>query len=152
MRFLSVLLAILISFPSIACANNDGFASQYVKPLTIKTFSKNDQGVIREESLRCTPQTCCFSERFYCFMEEGKCICDLHVCEQWPDAAATKSYWMEFRGTEAEKYCGRSHLLHELTDLCLCDPDKDPPCAECNRPAGGWSGNPNSAVPSDCRY
>lgn len=149
MKFLGGFFALFIGCASIVHANKDGFKLQYVKPITIKIFSSN-KGNIKEESLRCTPQTCCFSERFYCYMDNGRCFCDLHLCNQDTD---DKSYWMEIIGTEAEIYCGRAHKLHALTNLCLCDPDKDIPCDECNRPITPPSTNPRVGVslPPDCR-
>ena len=149
MKFLGVFFALSIGHSSIACANQDGFALQYVKPIKIKIFS-NSKGVVKPESFSCTPKTCCFSERFYFFMENGKCICDLHRCSESSDK---KNYWMEISGIEAEKYCGRPRFLHELTSLCLCDPDKSPPCDECNPPSKGCSSNPGegASLPLDCR-
>lgn len=150
MKFLGVIFSLFIACSNIVHANQEGFEMQYVKPIVIKVFS-NTKGVVKEESLRCTPQTCCFSERFYCFMENGKCICDLHVCHEWPEVA--KSYWMEITGTESEKYCGRARFLHELTHLCLCDPNKIPACDECNPPSPGAIFSPGVGIslPQDCR-
>lgn len=152
MKFLGIFFALVIGYSNSAYANHDGFKSQYVKPITIKIFSSKG-GVIKEEHFFCTPQTCCFSERFYCFMENGKCICDLHICEQWPNKLDTKNYWMEITGTEAERHCGRPRLLHKLTNLCRCDPDKNPPCDECNPPVTGCCANSGEGVslPLDCR-
>lgn len=149
MKFLKVLLALSVGYSSIAHAKQEGFALQYAKPIIIKIYS-NSKGVIKEEPMSCTPETCCFSERYYCIMDSGICYCDLHLCNQ---GSKEKSYWMELTGTEAERYCGRSRMLHELTNLCLCDPDKDSPCDQCNRPCPAPSSNPKiwTSLPPDCR-
>lgn len=152
MKFLGFFLALSIGYTSICYATQmipakqavstkqevpkkqEGYALQYVKPIIVKIFSNMD-GVTKEENFSCTPKTCCFSERFYCFMENGKCICDLHRCSARSDK---KSYWMELSGTEAERYCGRPRLLHRLTNLCFCDRYKDSPCDECNPPPNSF--------------
>lgn len=121
--------------PPLAEPQLKGFELKYVNNLNIQIFSSS-KGVVQEEHLICTPQTCCFSERFYCFMEKGQCVCPLYVCERWPDKNSEKDYWMLISGTDAEKVC-RPGFLHDVTDLCLCDSNKDFPCDECDRPAQG---------------
>lgn len=149
MRFLGGVFVLVMGWSTITYAK-DNFVSQYVEPIKIRVFSNTKKGPVTQESLHCTPQTCCFSEKFYCFMENGRCICDLHVCNQGIDK---KSYWMEISGAEAEKYCGRPRLLHELTTLCICDPNKTPPCDECNPPSNGCSSHVREglSLPHDCR-
>lgn len=152
MKFLGVFFALSIGWMNLAEATQAGFELQYVKPIRIQIFSTS-KGVTREEYFQCTPQTCCFSERFYCFMTEGECICDLHICEEWPDSFDEKRYWMKISGTHAERVCGRAHALHDLTMLGLCDPDKDPPCGESNRPATGrMTPMHGHSLPHDVRH
>lgn len=152
MKLFGGFFALFIGSVSLVYAQQESFRMQYVKPIVVKIFSDH-KGVIKEEGIRCTPQTCCFSERFYCSMDNGRCFCDLHLCNQSRDK---KNYWMEITGTEAERYCGRARRLHELTNLCLCDPDKDIPCIECNQPYTGSLSSPNpqlgSSVPQDCKH
>lgn len=151
MKFLGVIFALFMVWSNLAEAQQADFELQYVKPLIIQIFSMDKDGVTREEYFQCTPQTCCFSEKFYCFMENGACICDLHLCEEWPDTLNTKRYWMRISGLFAERYC-RPHRLHELTKLGLCDPDKNPPCDECNPPTKGFtSPTQGISLPYDCR-
>jgi len=151
MKFLQIFFALFLGCASIGHADQD-FKAQYSKPLTVKIFSR-DKGIVQEEYFRCTPQTCCFAEKSYCFMSYGECICDLERCEQWPDKANTKDYWMVIGGMEAERVCGRARRLHEVTGLCLCDPDKNPACDECNPPVTGCIPTPGgiSSLPQDCR-
>ena len=118
MKVLGVFFALSIGWISFAEATQENFKLQYVQPIRIQIYS-NNKGVTQEEYFQCTPQTCCFSEKFYCFMDNGECYCDLHICEEWPNTPDTKRYWMKISGTAAEKYCGRARLLYELTDLCL---------------------------------
>lgn len=65
-------------------------------------------------------------------MENGKCICDIYYCKEDKNQ---KEYWLELAGTLAATYCRQPRLLHEYTGLCVCDPDQDPVCGECNPPA-----------------
>lgn len=152
MKFLGVLISLTIAWLSTASADLGGYESQYIKPVDITFYSREKTGAVKQEYLRCTPQTCCFSEGFYCFMERGRCICPLNRCEMWPNKKDTKTYWMKISGTEAERYCGRSRMLHELTKLCLCGPDKMSPCNECNPPkaACGTNDKTGTSLPSDC--
>lgn len=130
-------------------AIKQGYQLEYNKPIIIKVFSESEQGVIRQESIPCSPQSCCFAERFICFMEDGKCICDLHHCNGW--FGDSKNYWMEISGFLAERYCGRFRLMHSLTQLCRCDPNKEPPCGTCNPPMTPFNPNGMSTLPIDCR-
>lgn len=132
MKFAKVFFVLLLGYSQGVLAAQDNFKAQYVPPLEIRIFS-NEEGNTQEEYIHCTPQTCCFSQRFWGFMDDGECICDLHLCEEWPTEAATKAYWMVIRGAEAERVC-RPRELHKLTQLCLCDPYKNPPCDVCNPP------------------
>lgn len=126
---LRVLFALFLSMPVLA--NAQDFTSKHTQQITVRVLS-NDNGVIKEEKdIFCTPQTCCFKEKFYCFMESGKCICDIYYCKEDKNQ---KEYWLEIAGTLAETYCRQPHLLHEYTGLCVCDPDQDPVCGECNPP------------------
>jgi hypothetical protein len=150
MKFLGRIFVLFLGLTTLGHATQDNFRAQYVQPLRIQIFSST-KGVTREEHFYCTPQTCCFSEKFYCFMENGECYCDLHVCEEWPNSSDPKKYWMKMSGTDAEKYCGRPHLLHEATNLCLCDPDKNPPCDDCNPPVAGNMSSHCPSLPRDCR-
>jgi len=149
MKTLTTSLVLLIGSLSMAHAVvPEGFALQYVKPIIIKILS-NREGVTRKENFHCTPETCCFSERFYCFMTKGRCICDLHVCGHPPNQ---QGYWMEITGTEAERYCGRPRMLHKLTQLCKCDPDRTPVCNQCNPPPKRYiPGVDGLSLPQDCR-
>lgn len=149
---------LLLGYSTIVCAvEQDGSALHPIKPIEIRIISRDDMGLDKREYFQCTPKTCCFSENFYCFMEKGHCVCDLYVCG--PQKAPNKTYWMKIVGTEAERYCGRPHLLHELTRLCICDPNKTIPCDECNPPAPSYvnmtliNGVPvpvGSSLPRDC--
>lgn len=148
MKFICSILTLFLVYSSISYANQDHFESQYVKPISIRILSSL-KGVVQQETFICTPQTCCFSEKFYCYMANGQCICDIHRCNDWTDK---KRYWIEITGTEAERYCGRSRLPHQLTSgICLCDPDKDPPCNECNPPSRGSYPTDGLSFPKDCR-
>ncbi|MBA3812879.1 MAG: hypothetical protein H0X26_00060 [Alphaproteobacteria bacterium] len=146
MKFLGVFMALVVAWSSFASAQHAGYSQKYVKPINIHILSRDSTGVVKKEKFYCTPQTCCFAERFYCFMENGHCICDLHRCDIKPDKKNIMSYWMEISGTEAERYCGRPRLLHELTQLCECDQDKTPPCSQCNPPPPECPSGP----PQDC--
>jgi len=122
MRILGILLILLMEFP--ICANASSISGQYLKPLMIKILSDNN-GVAKEEHMKCTGQTCCFEENYYCAIEGGVCVCDLYMCNEGP---TQKEYWMELSGFNARMYCEDPHLLHKLTGLCLCSPNKTPSC------------------------
>jgi hypothetical protein len=149
MKVLAVFLGLCIGYLSPTYAEPEGFQLQYVKPFVIKIISKK-AGVTTREYMRCTPYTCCFSERFYCFMSNGKCICDLHVCGQ---ESSKKRFWMEISGTEAERVCGRPIPLHALTHLCRCDPERRSPCNPCTTPENNFTPGPMEglSLPPDCR-
>lgn len=132
MKFLSILIACCIGYSNLGCAERSGSALNPIKPIEIRIISRDEMGVDKREYFQCTPQTCCFAEDFYCFMENGHCVCDLHVCGR--HKAPNKTYWMKIVGTEAERVCGRPRMLHDLTMLCQCDPYKAIPCGECNPP------------------
>jgi len=121
MKILEILLVLLIGFQSFA--NATSISSKFVKPLTIRIMS-DDNGLIKEEKLCCTRETCCFKENYYCDMEDGKCICDLYMPKEGPNQ---KEYWMEITGILSGAYCEKPQLLHKLTSLCLCDQLQPPP-------------------------
>jgi len=146
MKLLGIIAALFLGWSSFAEAKIEGFALQYTKPLVIRIFSMDTKGVTQEEYFQCTPQTCCFSERFYCFMANGQCICPLHLCQEWPDSSVNKTHWMVISGTDAERVC-RPGKIHDVTDLCFCDPNKESPCDECNRPMDNGFMSPNAG---DC--
>lgn len=128
---LRVLFTLFLGMPILA--NAQDFTSKHTQELVVRVLS-DDNGVIKEEKgIFCTPQTCCFKEEFYCFMERGRCICDIYSCKEDKNQ---KEYWLEISGTLAATYCRQPRLLHEYTGLCLCDPDQDPVCTgECDPPA-----------------
>lgn len=128
MKLLRVLFVLLIGYP--LGVNGQSFMSKHVKPVTVRILS-DDNGLIQEEHFICNAKTCCFSEEYYCFMDAGRCICDIYACGE---GTGQKPYWIEITGTLALKYCFNPRLVHQLTGLCLCDPAKKPPCGRCNPP------------------
>lgn len=128
MKFMQILLVFLIGAPSLAWGQT--LTSGHTKPFEIRILS-DEKGVIKEEKLSLTPQTFCFKEAYYCSMEEGKCICDLHRCN---NPSPEKEYWIEITGILSETDCGLPHPLHNMTGLCLCAYNKSNPCEDCNPP------------------
>lgn len=129
MIILRGLLVLFLGLP--ISVNAQSYKTLYTQPVSVRVIS-DDNGVIQEEKdISCTPQTCCFKESFYCFMEGGRCLCDIHYCQE---DANQKEYWLELSGSLAALYCRKPRLLHEYMGLCLCDPDQDPICGECNPP------------------
>lgn len=125
MKLLSILLVLLIGFPSFVHATS--ISSRHIKPLSIRIMS-DDNGLIQEEKLCCTRQTCCFDENYYCSMEDGKCICDINMLKESPNQ---KEYWMEITGILSMAYCEKPQLLHKLTTLCLCEQLQPPSKMKC---------------------
>jgi hypothetical protein len=148
MKFLVIFMALTIGWSTQGHTAKKDFLAQYVKPIVIEIISRDEKGVLRKENLPCTPQTCCFSEESYCFMENGHCVCDINRCEMWPSKKDTKIYWMKISGTEAERFCGRPRLLHKLTQICRCNPEKIPMCEQCNPPPPECI--PGPRIPKSC--
>lgn len=154
MKFWGMIITLLWGWSSLCFADDklEAFELNYVKPLFIQIFSMDKKGVKQEEFFQCTPQTCCFPERFSCFMANGQCVCPLHLCQEWPDSSDNKSHWMVISGTQAERVC-RPGAIHDVTDICLCDPNKESPCGECRRPIreGCLFPNDGASIPEDVR-
>jgi hypothetical protein len=121
--FVTLFLGVTVS------ASAADFASKHTQPIAMRYLS-DDNGTLKEEKyMKCTPTTCCFEEKFYCSMEQGRCICDIYNCKE---GEKQKEYWLEISGTQAQIYCMQPHLLHELTGLCLCNPSRTPYCGRCS--------------------
>lgn len=153
-----ILLVICIGWVNVLWANDGRFLPRQVKPIEIYVYSDRN-GTPQEEDFQFNSQEYCFSETFYCFMDDGRCVCPLHKCKEWPDEETSRAHWMVIGGTDAEKVCGRP-ALHDLTNTCLCNFDKTPPCDGCNLPAKSpkihsedWvPQNYRSWIPPDCRH
>jgi len=110
-------------------ASAEDFASKHTQQISVRLLSDNN-GVLKEEKdMECTPETCCFEEKYYCAMEQGRCICDIYNCKE---DDSQKEYWLEISGTLAQVYCLQPYLLHELTGLCQCNPSRTPYCGRCS--------------------
>ena len=158
MKQLGILLLLCMGWVNTLWAVEGKFLPQYAKPVIVQVFSDRN-GAAEEEDFQLNPREYCFVESFYCFMNDGQCFCPLLKCEEWPDGEP-RAHWMVIRGTNAERVCGRAPALYDLTNICQCSFDKNPPCDACNVPPKSpvisceeWMPlNYSSWIPEDCRH